>query len=564
MRGRANNLSPPLPSAGSGVASPVSDISARKVVTPSKSDEVDVRANRTVGLAPRRAPDEPLQRPSSALRRASPEILIRSGSGDHVPNGSGRLVGRVALRAPDADADADAAADGRPARSSRVVPADIAAMPRELPTDPRETVSDPPRRGVSRVRGLAGALAEQLRVEPPRTLLSRAGPRDRVLPAATEPVAADTAYSNRFGPAKAKALERFGGTDATERAVQNGLQYLAKIQNRDGSWGDQEDFDDKYGSVYVGKTALCVLAFLGAGHTPTSESEHSAVVADAINHLLATQDERTGAFGQSSCYGHGISSYAIAECYGLTKEQEFGAKLRQPLVAGLNWILSNQGPRRDLVNRGGWGYFSPGLRAEDSYARVSVSSWMIMALESARLSGIDFSGEALPAARQYLELSFDRPNGWFRYNHQRNRLRSDWPTLPSSTPAAAFCLMLLGKESDAEMIEVACDYTVDRRPQRYRRYRDDDFVLRGQGNVYFWYYGSLCCFLKGGDAWDQWNARLRTLLPAAQSEDGSFPPIGVYAEEAGDSRGDHSFTTAMCVLSLEVYYRYFTPLLLGR
>jgi hypothetical protein len=82
--------------------------------------------------------------------------------------------------------------------------------------------------------------------------------------------------------------------------------------------------------------------------------------------------------------------------------------------------------------------------------------------------------------------------------------------------------------------------------------------------VYFWYYGSLCCFLAGGEAWQQWNERLRTVLPAAQSPDGSFAPIDVYAREAGDSRTDRSYTTAMCVLSLEVYYRYFTPLLLGR
>jgi hypothetical protein len=124
--------------------------------------------------------------------------------------------------------------------------------------------------------------------------------------------------------------------------------------------------------------------------------------------------------------------------------------------------------------------------------------------------------------------------------------------------------MLLGKDTDHEMIEVAVDYTVDRRPRRYRRYRDDDFVLQGQGNVYFWYYGTLCCFLKGGEEWEKWNARLSTILPAAQAKDGSFPPIGVYADEAGDSRRDRSYTTAMCVLSLEVYYRYFTPLLLGR
>ncbi len=89
-------------------------------------------------------------------------------------------------------------------------------------------------------------------------------------------------------------------------------------------------------------------------------------------------------------------------------------------------------------------------------------------------------------------------------------------------------------------------------------------MLRGQGNVYFWYYGSLCCFLAGGDAWLHWNERLRTVLPKAQSPDGSFAPIDVYARNAGDNKRDKSYTTAMCVLSLEVYYRYFTPLLLGR
>ena len=44
----------------------------------------------------------------------------------------------------------------------------------------------------------------------------------------------------------------------------------------------------------------------------------------------------------------------------------------------------------------------------------------------------------------------------------------------------------------------------------------------------------------------------------------TWAPIDVYADEAGDSETDKSYTTAMCVLCLEVYYRYFTPLLLGR
>ncbi len=396
-------------------------------------------------------------------------------------------------------------------------------------------------------------------VPPPPSQLAPA-PRGVPTTAAAMPAAASAAYSNRFGPAKAKALEQFGGTDDTERAVRNGLRYLARIQNADGSWGDRARFDDKYGLVYVGKTALCLLAFLGAGHTAQSNTEHSGVVARATAHLLSLQDAETGAFGASSCYGHGIATYALAECYGITRQSE----LRQPLERALTWILDHQGPRRDRRNRGGWGYFSPGLPAEDDYARVSVSAWMVMALESARLSGIELPEKVLPAAREYLELSFDQPNGWFRYNHKPSRLNSAWPTLPASTPAGAFCLLLLGASKDDPMVVRALDYTVERRPEAYRRYDDDDFVLRAQGNVYFWYYGTLAAFLQGGESWQRWNERLRVVLPAAQANDGSFPPIDVYAEYAGDSRRDRSYTTAMCVLCLEIYYRYFTPLLLGR
>src|SRR5690606_524449 len=110
------------------------------------------------------------------------------------------------------------------------------------------------------------------------------------------------------------------------------------------------------------------------------------------------------------------------------------------------------------------------------------SSWMIMALESARLSGIELPELALPRAREYLEASFDRTNKWFRYNHEPRRLASAWPTLPASTPAAAFCLLLLGADADEAHIAAAVDYTVERRPVAYRRYDNDAFVLRGQGN----------------------------------------------------------------------------------
>ncbi|MCU0866491.1 MAG: hypothetical protein MUC36_22125 [Planctomycetes bacterium] len=501
------------------------------------------------------APQPPkVAAPGSALVRAAAARSATQGS----VTGPAPTAARQPVRPPVAIADAPerGAASAAPvARTgAAAAPTPIAAAI-GLPQQLRHDAPERPQRG-----GWNGALAAAPNpVRAPATRLPRPAAAPLPLVAVAPPAPAANAYSNRFGPAKVKALEQFGGTAATERAVQSGLRYLASKQHRDGAFGDREDYDDKYGFVYVGKTGLCLLAFLGAGHSPSSQTEFSDHVRRGLAHLLALQDEN-GAFGPSSCYGHGIATYALAECYGLTKAPE----LVRPLERALTWILDHQGPRRDARNRGGWGYFSPGLQAEDSYARVSVSAWMIMALESARLSGVELPEDVLPRAREFLELAYDKPNGWFRYNHKPSRLNSAWPTLPASTPAAGFCLQLLGVDSGAPMVQAAVDYTVERRPQRYRRYQDDDFVLRGQGNVYFWYYGTLCCFLRGGDAWQQWNERLSTVLPRAQAADGSFPPIDVYAEEAGDTDTDRTYTTAMCVLCLEVYYRYFTPLLLGR
>ena len=492
--------------------------------------------------------------PAASLVRNRPSALASSGvAATELP---------MALRAT-APARTPTLRDASAATGNPAAPARTGAIANKLHLSPVAVELSRPHAGnldrPTRARDVGAFAVQEQPPTPPRSALVRATAAPAALPAFAQ-LAKANAYSNRFGPAKAQAIERFGGNDATERAVMNGLRYLARIQHDNGAWGNREDYDGKYGFVHVGKTALCLLAFLGAGHTPASRTEHSATTSKALAYLLSVQEADTGAFGPSSCYGHGIATYAVAECYGITKQTE----LLQPLERALTWIIDHQGPRRDRRNRGGWGYFSPGLQAEDDYARVSVTAWMVMALESARLSGVELPETVLPRAREYLELSYDQPNGWFRYNHKPSRVNSSWPTLPASTPAAAFCLQLLGCKPDDERIAAAVTFTTQRRPERYRRYGDDDFVLRGQGNVYFWYYGTLCCFLAGGDAWTQWNERLRTVLPKAQNRDGSFTPIDVYAEEAGDSAEDRSYTTAMCVLCLEVYYRYFTPLLLGR
>ncbi|MHC5064939.1 MAG: prenyltransferase/squalene oxidase repeat-containing protein, partial [Planctomycetota bacterium] len=400
------------------------------------------------------------------------------------------------------------------AESSALMPLEMRGpSPRDLPRLVRGGTQDDGRDLVSSGLRLPGSF------------LSMAPKRDRRLVAAA-PTRSESLYSNRFGPKKAEALARYGGTEETERAVAAGLRYLAGIQSDSGYWGSRRRDHEKYGEVYIGKTALCLLAFLGAGHTHQSDTEHSEVVDAAIDFLLSKQDEETKHFGRrTSSYSHGISTYALAECYAITGDP----RLREPLEGAVSRILDQQSISSDTRNRGGWGYFSPTLSPEDPFTRTSVSAWMIMALKSAELSGIEFPEESKRAAKSYLWRMFDRERRYFLYSKDPSRLRSAWRTLPASTPAGVFGLQLLGEDSGDDRLEAALQFTTERAPASYRKGSDDDFVLRATGNVYFWYYGSLATFMAGGDAWERWNERLRTVLPEAQNLDGSFSAVGAYA-----------------------------------
>jgi len=366
-------------------------------------------------------------------------------------------------------------------------------------------------------------------------------------------------YSRRSGTERKLALREYGGSDASEQAVRRGLEYLARIQNEDGSWGRTRQLDPKYGRVLIGKTGLALLAFLASGHTEFSETDHSRTVKKALDYLVAAQDPTTGHFGLSSSYSHGIATYALAEAYAMTRD----SGIRSALERGVQWILENQIlDVRDPRWFGGWGYYYPdGRQFSDRWPRASVTVWQIMALKSAILGGIDVPEIHLEAAGAYLLNSFDDTHGYFRYNHDPSRLRSRWATLPASTPASIFGLLLLEHDRDDPRIERGTKFVRERVPLSYQRGSDDAFVLEAVGNLYFWYYSTLAMFLRGGDDWSFWNEHIRDLLVEAQNEDGSWTPISAYSRYADEGPNDRSYTTAMCVLNLEVYYRYFTPLL---
>ncbi|MBK7877454.1 MAG: hypothetical protein IPJ77_17240 [Planctomycetes bacterium] len=366
-----------------------------------------------------------------------------------------------------------------------------------------------------------------------------------------------TPYENRSAENKARALELHGGDEKTEEAVARGLAYLARVQQRAGNWGRIDARDPKYGQVAVGKTGLALLAFLGAGHTHASKTEHSATVARALAWLASVQDAESGHFGAGDAYSHGIATYALAECLAMTRDDE----LRPILERAVRRILAAQDTHRDPRLFGGWSYYFADGHAYDRWPRTSITAWQVMALESARLSGLEVPDAAFEAARAFLAAARDEDAGAVRYSHDPERLADRYSTLPASTPAGMFALSLLGSDLSSDEFGAMRRFVLQRKPDGYRYVDDDAFVFRGTGNLYFWYYGTLAMFRAGGASWATWNEGMKRTLVPAQAADGSWEPIDPYARYARDDARDKSYTTALCVLSLEVYYRYYLPLL---
>lgn len=366
-----------------------------------------------------------------------------------------------------------------------------------------------------------------------------------------------TPYQSRSGEAKLRALEEYGGSVETERAVAAGLAYLAERQRSSGNWG-RPYREKKYLETTIGKTGLAMLAFMGAGHTQESRSEYSEVVERAIAFLLEQQDDDTGHFGFSGAYSHAIATYALAECYALTGDP----RLRGPLEFAVAHIQRHQIESSDERLDGGWGYYYPDGRTIDRWPRASVTVWQVMALESARLGELHVDSEVFVNAKRFLAKCWDRRRGAFRYSHDPGRLSSGYPILPGSTPASMFALSLLGEDLNHAQFGPARTYVLERSPRRYFPSHNDMFVERADGNLYFWYYSTLALFRAGGSAWEEWNQSMKSTLLQAQDHDGSWPAASPYSRDfAGDTDRDRCYSTAMCVLTLEVYYRYFTPLL---
>lgn len=335
-----------------------------------------------------------------------------------------------------------------------------------------------------------------------------------------------------------------------EVAVDQGIEYLARSQNPDGSWNSGRPFGNNFGNN-VGLrdpavTALCVMAFLSSGHVP-GEGRYGEVIEKGVKYV-ASHQQRNGMFSASQfgltvMYSHGICTLMIAEVVGLMPDRRQAESLRAQLVNAVKLIRSAQCLLGE--NTGGWRY-TPDGRDSD----ISVTGWQVMALRAAKNVGCDVPAETVEKAVGYIKRCYDPQSGGYRY------MRYSPVTVPC-TAASILSQELCGREYHASEESLRAAGYVLRRENILNQARSHFF--------YGIYYTSQAMFQIGDDAskagenntpnnyWRQYRQILHSLLLK------QYPPkAGGFWQSASpdDMAAGVNYCTAMAILALTVEYRY--------
>jgi hypothetical protein len=374
----------------------------------------------------------------------------------------------------------------------------------------------------------------------------------------------------KYGGRGGRGGGRKGG-NPTEAAVLDALKWLRDHQNADGLWDcDEFMYEDKYpdqppsdgagdSTNDVGVTGLALLAFLGNGHT-MSKGQFSDQVRNGIGWLRSVQDMTSGLYGEEvgnpTLYNHSIASMAMGEAYFFGKSPLLKRNLRK----GATLILNSQNPYN------AWRYSLEPDGANDS----SITGWMVFALKTAEDGKIAVPKSSYEGAKEWFKTMTDMGTGRTGYAFGNgggpggppSRVKAYLEKFPPEksealTAVALLCQIFMTDVSkiksfkdheDYDLLKKQADLLISKSPLW-----DEE---GGSCDMYYWYYGTFAMNQWGGKHWKSWKKSIEKALLPNQRQDkgnfkGSWDPVGPWGEEGG-----RVYSTAICALILEVYYRY--------
>lgn len=340
---------------------------------------------------------------------------------------------------------------------------------------------------------------------------------------------------DRNGPNREDLVAKRGGTGASEEAVDRALAYLAKHQLGDGSWslrlteppcgGKCTHGTPDINPYRYGATGLSLLCFLGRGNTqregPYQEEVRAGIYFLVSNAIQTPNGLRfAGLQSQFAMYEHGIATLALCEAYQLTEDED----LREICQLAVDYIAYAQ------HSDGSWNYDpkSPG--------DLSIACWQMMALKSASAARLRISDYTLQAFDKYLDRVSEP-------DHVRYRYRNNPPS-PTMTSVGILMRFYRGWGLTDPKISRGLGILIDRGPS--------------PSDAYFNYYATQDLYHVGGRAWQLWNDSMRDYLVESQAKRGHESGSWFFEEhpDLHNGIGGRLYVTAMCTLTLEIYYRY--------
>lgn len=299
-------------------------------------------------------------------------------------------------------------------------------------------------------------------------------------------------------------------------AVEKGLRYFRKRLDAGIMPGDGAFRNDS------AITALVGMAFLSSGSTPT-EGPDARYVRRCMTLILENVRSNgvlasSNATEQGAIYAHGFAVTFLAECLGMSSEDQH---LRLVLEKAVSQIVQAQG------KNGGWRYsFQPG--EED----VSVTACLLTALRACRNAGIPVPSATIENGMKYL-LRCQNPDGGFRY-----RLIPG-PSAYPRTAAAVAGLCATGTYGSPE-IQKALEYMKNATPSEANSETDGYYF-------YAQYYAVQAYRLTATENESPNNAihAIISDLPHLQKPDGSWR-----------SALSTDYATAMSLITLQVETNY--------
>ena len=320
-------------------------------------------------------------------------------------------------------------------------------------------------------------------------------------------------------------IKLYGGDAASEAAVTAGLTWLARQQMNNGGWSLKGPYSSgSEGENQKIATALAVLAFMGHGNTHWYGPYQSQVIR-GIDFIRTSQDFDGNFYpGSESSFTdlqyrtQSLGTIALAELYRMTKDPSLLPRLERAIL----FCTAAQ------TETGGWG-----IQA-GAEANTHETGWMMLALETAKLAGLNVQPATLTKVREYLDKC---TKDGILYSEQAGS--DKYLMIP---PALSCRQYLAWQKTDTRLVQGA---------GRLLRTLPD--WSTGRYDL-FWYQATQFMHDMDGDYGSKWGRMVRDMLVKNQTLDGK--ENGSWAPSAKGLEASRLYVTCLALGSLEASYRH--------